>query len=479
MDANTPLQWTPGRFARLVSHTLFVLKEGDVLPLAEKLLRKEDGTFHPYAFADLPIGLREIRRFIFIACPHMTREILHQDASPNTTDNIYHRGRIGDIFKQELGDTLFTAETSKHQTLRQFASHYFRQSLDKRFSENLCQRTNELIDKWLAQEGKPVNATHDLPFFTARAIIDNFIGEIDDPMRLHHAMETVLRNMERQFKLRRPFPKEKMDKAHRDIREMAEKARTFDNGLLLTLMAQARDENGHSAFSSEDIESMARFLFLAGQETVASALPALLHHCTLEMQEKVREEWRKDNLDPNAREDIVKFSKKSKWVQGIINESLRLFPPAYAFVRVNRIDLNVKDVFISKDTEIVPFSLFFHRSKLYWGDDAEEFKPERWLSSQPEGSHTAFIPFGIGPNHCLGQPFARLEIGLFLTLFCLKVRWKSLTPSYDYTARFSLSSKKEIKLSVSRAELPSPDPQRPFSISAPEAPITQCPYGHH
>ena len=67
---------------------------------------------------------------------------------------------------------------------------------------------------------------------------------------------------------------------------------------------------------------MASFLFLAGQETVASLLPALIYHCTEQLQKNVSEEWKNEGLDSNSSDDLVKFSKKSKWIQAIINESI-------------------------------------------------------------------------------------------------------------------------------------------------------------
>src|ERR1700722_8805704 len=140
------MSWNFGRISRLVRHTLRVVIDGDVLPLAEKLLRREDGSFCPHASTDLPIGFGRIQNFIFVACPQITREVLHHDASPNSSSSKFDRGWIAKIFDNELGETLFTATAPKHTLLRSCVSQYFRQNLDKRFGSNLALRTNSLID---------------------------------------------------------------------------------------------------------------------------------------------------------------------------------------------------------------------------------------------------------------------------------------------------------------------------------------------
>lgn len=63
-----------------------------------------------------------------------------------------------------------------------------------------------------------------------------------------------------------------------------------------------------------------------------------------------------------------------------------------------------------------------------------------------------FIPFGVGSNHCLGQPFVRLEIRIFLTLLCLRAQWKAVNKVYYPYPRFSLSSKEDILISLKFSE---------------------------
>ena len=446
------MNWDIKRVLRLCRHTLKVLIDRDVTLLAKKLLKREDGSFRSHASIDLLIGFGRIRNFVFVACPQITREVLHYDASPKSISSKFDRGWIAGIFDNELGETLFTATAPKHALLRSCVSQYFRQNLDKRFGANLFLRTNNLIDSWLEKRAQPININSDLPFFTSRAIIDNFIGEIKNPLQLHESMNLILRNMERQFKLKRSFPKNKMARARQVVKDVAEEAVLLESSTpsLLKLMAKLQDENAESLFSTEDIAAMARFLFLAGQETVASVLPALIYHCDEGYQQKIRIEWNEEKRDINASEQVAHFATKSKWVQALINESLRLFPPAGALVRVANEDVTIGELAVPKNTALVLEVYFFQRDTVYWGEDAQEFRAERWLTSmKEERQNMPFMPFGIGPNHCLGQPFARLEMGIFLTLLALRVNWRALNKRYYPFYRFSLSSKEDILLALS------------------------------
>lgn len=63
----------------------------------------------------------------------------------------------------------------------------------------------------------------------------------------------------------------------------------------------------------------------------------------------------------------------------------------------------------------------YHRQKDVWGDDAEEFRPERWLGE--EGRSIArqgwvYLPFNGGPRVCLGQQYALTEAGYVTARVC-------------------------------------------------------------
>jgi cytochrome P450 len=72
-------------------------------------------------------------------------------------------------------------------------------------------------------------------------------------------------------------------------------------------------------------------------------------------------------------------------------------------------------VFVPKDTIVVYTTYSMHRRKDFYGDDAEEFKPERWESLRPGWE---YLPFNGGPRICLGQQYALTEAGYVTVRLC-------------------------------------------------------------
>lgn len=463
------------RIVQIAWDIIEILKAGDFLPFIDKRLSQGDGTYKRYAFTELPWGFLKTRKFVFIACPEMIKEILHQDASPHSPGSSFSLGWIGETFQQELGEILFVLSHDEHASLRQAMSLFFRQHVDKRFGANLYSRAKTMIDTWLHQP--MVNASEGLNFFSSQVIIDHFIGYVEDPHQLHEAMKLILLNLERVFKMRSPLSKRKMKKARQTIADISLEAckRSADGTSLLKILSEAKDAQGNALFSQEKIEGMARFLFLAGQITVGSVLPALLHHCTEEFQNKVRLEWAEKSYSIDSAEDVIEFAKKSKWIQGLINEALRLFPPAYAIARECTKDTYIQDLFIPRGTTISLDVIFPQKDTRYWGQNGAQFCPERWFDIYSQGKNPPFIPFGVGPNNCLGQAFARLEMGVLLTLLCLRMKWTP-TVRYELQTKLSLGSKKDVLLAVSPLSVPTSLNKESRTSPTPEPVERKCPF---
>jgi cytochrome P450 len=117
-------------------------------------------------------------------------------------------------------------------------------------------------------------------------------------------------------------------------------------------------------------------------------------------------------------DDIVRHS----GLASVINESMRLYPPAWVSDRVSLEDDKFKGYTFPKETIIVLFYFGLHRNEKYW-PDASAFKPDRFnlidSDQVPRGvtSNTAYYPFGAGPRLCIGNNFAMAEMAIFLHAF--------------------------------------------------------------
>jgi cytochrome P450 len=97
------------------------------------------------------------------------------------------------------------------------------------------------------------------------------------------------------------------------------------------------------------------------------------------------------------------------YMQNVLNEVLRLYPPAYAFGRMAMRDTIVGTYPIKAGQTVVMSPWAMHRDPRFW-DEPERFNPDRWqgglASRLPKFT---FFPFSSGPRRCVGSSFAMME----------------------------------------------------------------------
>ncbi|EOA32335.1 hypothetical protein CARUB_v10015601mg [Capsella rubella] len=87
----------------------------------------------------------------------------------------------------------------------------------------------------------------------------------------------------------------------------------------------------------------------------------------------------------------------------IIYEVLRLYPPVIQIKRVIHKDIKLGDVTLPGGVQVDMHVLLIHRDTKLWGDDAAEFKPEKFKEgiSKATKNQACFLPFGWGPRICI------------------------------------------------------------------------------
>ncbi len=101
---------------------------------------------------------------------------------------------------------------------------------------------------------------------------------------------------------------------------------------------------------------------------------------------------------------------------------MRLYPPGWLFTRrtIDADELGGYSIAPRTDVFISPYLL--HRHPAFW-DDPEEFRPERFAAVDIEERHRfAYIPFSVGPRHCIGESVAMFEMLVHLTTMCRRFR---------------------------------------------------------
>lgn len=122
------------------------------------------------------------------------------------------------------------------------------------------------------------------------------------------------------------------------------------------------------------------------------------------------------------------------FLNAVISEQLRLWPVVPVTGREASRDTSIGGQFIPKGTIIIMSPWGINRSKTFWGEDAAEFRPERWLSA--DGTELPFagrgpfsnITFLHGPRSCIGQSFSRNELKCLLISMVMKFDIKMADP---------------------------------------------------
>jgi cytochrome P450 len=174
---------------------------------------------------------------------------------------------------------------------------------------------------------------------------------------------------------------------------------------LLDMLLDARYEDG-TAMEDEQLIDEILILFTAGHETTSNSLTftAQLLARHPESQEKIFAEI---NKAQNETVSLFEFIQACTYTKQVVEESMRLYPPAYFIDRVNIEEDEYNGKIVPKGTSLL-FSMYeIHRHLDYW-DDPEAFRPERFQDAK--GATAAYFPFGAGPRMCIGNNFAMYEM---------------------------------------------------------------------
>ncbi|WP_374174902.1 cytochrome P450 [Flavobacterium tructae] len=205
---------------------------------------------------------------------------------------------------------------------------------------------------------------------------------------------------------------------------------------LLQLLLETRYEDTGEGMSVKQLIDEIKILFIAGHETSANALTFTLYLLgrNPEIQQKVLDEI----LEIEAQtENIVEQLQKMTYLNAVINEAMRLYPPAWITDRQNVEDDTIGPYHLKKGTLIGVSFYELHRNPKYW-ENPEEFIPERFLGEQKKHSMQYFYPFGAGPRMCIGAGFAIYEMCLTVAHVVKKYVIKSETDTVQFNPLITL-----------------------------------------
>ncbi len=321
-----------------------------------------------------------------------------------------------------IGKGLLTAEGEHWQRQRKLIQPAFHKSQLVLLIETIQETILEELKK--IKTGKPIDVFpvfNDLAFQTVVKSIFNIAISDEDIASLQHTTEATQKMLVQE--LRQPFlvwwfnlsgkTKKHLDLTRnsrtilkRLVEERKQSKAKHDD--LLDMLLNAKYEDGSSMEEDQLVDEIL-ILFAAGHETTSNALTFT---CELlarnpEVQLKILEEIAKVKSESK---DLMHWIKNATYTKLVIEESMRLYPPAYFIDRVNIEEDTFDGLTLPKGSNLL-FSVYeIHRHPDFW-KEPEAFIPERFLDENTKFSKNYF-PFGAGPRMCIGNNFAMYEMSL-------------------------------------------------------------------
>jgi unspecific monooxygenase len=178
---------------------------------------------------------------------------------------------------------------------------------------------------------------------------------------------------------------------------------------LFDLMGTARDPETGAAFTDQQLGDEVATMILAGHETTATALFWALYLLALDpaTQEEVADEVKA--VAVNGALDLERL----KFTRAVIDETMRLYPPAFLIARAAAGPDTIAGRAVSKNDIILISPWLLHRHEKLW-HDPNAFIPARFMPGMPPPDRFAYLPFGVGARVCVGAHFALVEAVLAL-----------------------------------------------------------------
>ena len=189
------------------------------------------------------------------------------------------------------------------------------------------------------------------------------------------------------------------------------------------MLMEAKDEDTGEQMSDRQLRDETMTIFLAGHETTALALSWLWY-----LLDKNPEQAQKlyDEIDQvtGGRTPTLEDLQRMPYTRMVMDEALRLYPPAWLIMRENLEDDEIGGYRIPKGTTIMIPTYTIHRDPKLW-EEANAFRPERFSKENARTHHRfAYFPFGGGPRQCIGNNFALMEMQFIIVMILQKFRFK-------------------------------------------------------
>jgi cytochrome P450 len=339
--------------------------------------------------------------------------------------------------REILGDGLLTAEGETWRRHRRMAQPAFHRQRLASFGDTMAREAERTAERWkeMGARGEVVDVAQEMARLTlqiiGRTMLTRDVALEADRVgsALTYLLHAANRRTSRVIDLPQGIPtpgNRRFAAALRALDGVVNQIIAERRGAaqrpedLLTLLLETRDEETGEPMTDRELRDEAMTIFLAGHETTANALTWSFYLLSRNpsLGRTLRDELERELRGNPSLADLPRL----KLTRAVIEEALRLYPPAWLISRSVTEDDEIGGFHIPARSIVFVCPFIVHRDARVWenpeGFDPDRFQPER-AASIPRG---AYFPFGAGPRQCIGASFASMEAQLVLATLWRRFR---------------------------------------------------------
>jgi len=382
-----------------------------------------------------------LRFFVFraylVTHPEHVKLVLqerHQQYDKNTVD--------WKLLKPAVGDSVLTTDGDFWRRQRRLMQPAFHRQRIAAFAAVMAEETDAMLARWDARgaDAGPFDVALEMSRVTMDIVTRCLFGTTveADADAVAHAVGAINRSfMERglgpatlwAILSGRPSRamKPHLKTLHAIVDRFVATRRSQPEGHddLLSMLLAARDEETGEGMDAVQLRSEALTLFTAGHETTSNALAWTWYLLARNPDVAARLRSELDQVlggrTPGF-DDLPRLA----YTKMVIEEAMRLYPPAWATSRNATVDDEIGGYRIKKNAVVLMSPWVTHRRPDLW-EEPERFDPERFTAERSAGRpRFAYFPFGGGPHLCIGSAFALTEATIVLAAVAQRWRLETL-----------------------------------------------------
>ncbi|XP_050503176.1 cytochrome P450 4C1-like isoform X8 [Diabrotica virgifera virgifera] len=406
------------------------------------------------------------RLYYLVSKPEYIEKILTSRSALNK-DHVYQ-------FMSDVGEGLVTVGAKKWRTHRKTIIPSFNQKILEAYQDifwNKAEQFTIVLQKEVENKKVPmlklvshctmdivcattlglnmnIQNSEEVEFITALEKLMEIISvrmlHVWHQLRFTWRLYPMSREFDKAFKIAKDFSSTLIANTKRKY-ESTRGNSSFEDDIALAVQGKHRDGISfldliykNTKFSEQEITDEINTFLIAATDTTASGLCSIFTMLGMfqDIQQKVFEELI-DILGPDRRafpDDLPQL----KYLERVVKESLRLFPPVPLIGRTLHEDIDGGDMIFPSSSSVIFGAVFIHRNPMYWPDPLK-FDPDRFLPENTAKRHPcSYIPFSYGPRNCIGAKYAMMNMKTVLSAVLRK-----------YKIFTEYKSVEEIKLSTS------------------------------